>query len=199
MLKDHSFKISHLLFDTFLAVFLQSVRSLEVRLHFLVVVQKEQGSCASSLLPLLASRLEKVSLESCSPQKCERSRRSRILFPTNLRSESSVTHHQFCKQSPSIYLQSLAKYRIHMNNLFLGLLTKYNFVFGCILNKTLATVFTSLTFNEAEILQIERGNSKGASLFLFGNRNFTFGWFAKYQNANHTTIWLYPNTILKIA
>ena len=153
MLKDHSFKISHLLFDTFLAVFLQSVRSLEVRIHFLVVVQKEQGSCASSLLPLLASRLEKVSLESCSPQKCERSRGSRI-FPTNLRSVSqlSVTHHQFCKQSPSIYLQSLAKNRIHMNNV-LGLLTKYNFVFGCILNKTLATVFTSLTFNEAEILQ----------------------------------------------
>ena len=28
------------------------------------------------------------------------------------------------------------------------------------MNKTLATVFTSLTFNEAEILQIERGNSK---------------------------------------
>ena len=115
MLKDHSFKISHLLFDTFLAVFLQSVRSLEVRIHFLVVVQKEQGSCASSLLPLLASRLEKVSLESCSPQKCERSRGSRI-FPTNLRSVSqlSVTHHQFCKQSPSIYLQSLAKNRIHI-------------------------------------------------------------------------------------
>ena len=29
MLKDHSFKISHLLFDTFLAVFLQSVRKYE--------------------------------------------------------------------------------------------------------------------------------------------------------------------------
>ena len=105
-------KICKCNFGTFLArfsVFLQSVVEGLRSTNTSWLWYSKEGSCASSLLPLLASSLEKVSLESCSPQKCERSRRSRILFPTNLRSESSVTHHQFCKQSPSIYLYTLAK------------------------------------------------------------------------------------------
>ena len=161
-------KICKCNFGTFLArfsVFLQSVVASLRSTNTSWLWYSKEGSCASSLLPLLASSLEKVSLESCSPQKCERSRRSRILFPTNLRSESSVTHHQFCKQSPSIYLYTLAKnstehpWIIFLVDQYINK-TKNTTLYSCIFEKDISNSFHFIDYQWGWNSSNRNGNIK---------------------------------------
>ena len=63
--------------------------------------------------------------------------------------EINVTHHQFCKLSPSIYRYINPLYSTLAKN-YTSLIISIKYCIFSYIQKHLATVFTSLTINEAE-------------------------------------------------